>query len=141
MSYQHADYLKNAIPTQNRKAAVARVLRAIRKEIKNGLVFDSIAFSGMSGALVAPIVALRLNKETILIRKNGDGSHSNRDSNRVFEGYLDSRRYIIVDDFIFSGDTVKRIKRVVYGASGAKLVGVAVYNEGKREQFITRYND
>lgn len=63
--------------------------------------FDSIAFRGMSGALVGPAVAATLDKEMIMVRKPKT-SHSIH----VVEGFIASQSYVIVDDFVSSGATV-----------------------------------
>jgi hypothetical protein len=67
--------------------------------------FDSIAFRGLSGALVAPIVAMQMNKTLIAVRKPHEDAHT---IHRV-EGDMGARRFIILDDFVCSGDTVRAI--------------------------------
>lgn len=69
------------------------------------LAFDAIAFSGMSGALIAPTLADLLGKELILVRKPSDNSHSYD----TVQGFRDGVSYIVVDDFISTGKTVKYI--------------------------------
>lgn len=59
----------------------------------------------MSGALIAPILAQRLGKTLILVRKKGESCHSGK----MVEGDSAARRYIIVDDFVGYGDTVRAI--------------------------------
>ena len=71
---------------------------------KNNLRFTSIAFRGMSGALVAPAVAAALGKNLVLVRKRSEGCHTIR----VVEGEQ-SGNYIIIDDFIETGRTCKTI--------------------------------
>jgi len=66
--------------------------------------FDAIAFRGLSGALLAPIVALQMGKTLIAVRK-GESTHSSRD----VEGDYGARRYVIIDDIVSSGDTVRAI--------------------------------
>ncbi len=70
--------------------------------------FDTLVFRGFSGALVGPCVALRLNKKWALVRKPGDSTHS---CHRI-EGYVFGN-YIIIDDFIDTGETVLWITRTV----------------------------
>jgi len=83
--------------------------------------FDSIAFRGMSGAVSAPIIALALKKNLILVRKPEDRTHSQY---RV-EGFNASRRYVIVDDFISTGETARAIRDSIYNfAHHAKCIGV-----------------
>jgi adenine/guanine phosphoribosyltransferase-like PRPP-binding protein len=86
-----------------------------------GYDFDAIAFSGMSGALIGPPVALALGKSMILVRKPDDDTHS---CHRV-EGDRNTRRYVILDDFVCSGDTKKRIVEGVKGfAPDAEFLGL-----------------
>lgn len=74
-------------------------------EVLKHYELDAIAFRGMSGALIGPSIALRLNKSMILIRKDNDNSHSGMNA----EGDPTARTYIIVDDFQSSGSTAKEI--------------------------------
>lgn len=68
------------------------------------LRFDTIACCGISGILVVPQIAEKLHKNTILIRKKDDSRYSPFH----YEGVMPSR-YIIVDDLICSGQTIKHI--------------------------------
>jgi hypothetical protein len=72
--------------------------------------FDAIAFTGMSGALVAPLVSAEMTKPLIMIRKTGFSTHSMED----VEGVWDARTYVIVDDLIFSGHTIQQIYDQVF---------------------------
>ena len=85
------------------KAAI-KVLEKFKKQ------FDTIAFCGMSGALIAPQIAAHLKKELIMVRKKGDKRHSYHS----VEGYADVKKYIIVDDFIDEGKTAKHIQRMIF---------------------------
>lgn len=83
--------------------------------------FDSIAFRGMSGAVSAPVIALTLHKNLILVRKKEEKTHS------IYpvEGYAASTRYVIVDDFISSGETVRAIRDSIRKfATKATCIGV-----------------
>jgi adenine/guanine phosphoribosyltransferase-like PRPP-binding protein len=98
----------------------------LKKRIKNaqlilkGLKFDAIAFSGMSGALLGPPLALKMGKSLIMVRKPHSGSHSRK---RV-EGDMAAHTYIIVDDFQDTGKTARYIKEsVAEFSSEAKLLG------------------
>ena len=66
----------------------------------------SLAFTGISGMAIGFSVADILDIPFAVIRKPNDGSHSSR---RV-EGYMNSK-YVILDDFISSGDTITTIQR------------------------------
>jgi adenine/guanine phosphoribosyltransferase-like PRPP-binding protein len=68
--------------------------------------YDAIAFTGVSGAAYGFPAALRTHCPAIVVRKTlDDGTHSCH----LVEGPRDIERYCIVDDFIASGDTVRRI--------------------------------
>jgi orotate phosphoribosyltransferase len=98
------------------------------KKIVLPLIFDSIAFRGMSGALCAPTLAVRMKKNLIMVRKEGDKNHSGS----LVEGFSNSKRYIIVDDFIDSGNTVCEIVKAVKKFSPkAKCIGIIAVNQSK----------
>lgn len=125
----HTLYLNELDPVDAINA-VQGTTRAIRD-----LHFDAIAFSGMSGALVAPSVAMALRKPMILARKDTDDSHAGRG---VVEGALDADTYIIIDDFISYGDTVRRIHSSITTAAEKhirphKIICVGIY--------LYRYNE
>ena len=80
---------------------VASNLKSLQEEIK----FDAIAFRGMSGASMAYPVSFLTGIPLLQIRKMTEKSHGNN-----VEGSGDIiRKYIILDDFIFSGETVRSI--------------------------------
>jgi hypothetical protein len=97
----HTAYLGNVIDTSSRESTISEFEDLIKN---SGVEFDAIAFTGVSGALVAPQLASGMNKKLIIIRKK-DGSHSSL----PIEGDDSSNKYIIVDDQITTGATVKRI--------------------------------
>lgn len=86
--------------------------------------FDAIAFTGISGALMAPLLAISLKKDLIVVRKNNDDCHSDD----MVEGAIDARSYLIVDDGIYSGQTLRTIVRQIGKVSRAKCAGVLCYN-------------
>ena len=85
--------------------------------------FDSIVVRGHSGMLIAPIIAHLLNKPIAFVRKKNESTHSSMSIEGIV---LD--KYIIIDDFIDTGATIKEIDittRRVH--SKAQLVGVYLY--------------
>lgn len=116
---QHTGYLPDAV---FRGRALARLINDIVRFIKKkNFRFSAIAFRGMSGALVAPAVAAKMNKKLICVRKDGDGSHTCY----LVEGYVRARTYIIIDDFIETAKTVLSITKELPG----KCVGVVLYED------------
>lgn len=83
-------------------------LRAINKAVKalqkSNLKFDGIACTGYSGLLVAPTVAVKLKKPLALVRKL-EPSHG-----EVVEWKEEVTSYVIIDDLVETGNTIKRIK-------------------------------
>lgn len=93
----HASYL--SLPLFNQKALIALA----RTKLK-GVKFDTFVARGVSGCIAAPVLARAMRKQFLIVRKDGDGSHS---TCRV-EGRLGSR-WVMVDDLVCTGDTAKAI--------------------------------
>lgn len=87
---------------------------------RSGVEFDAIAFTGVSGALCAPVVAFILHKPLIVVRKEDDRSSH---SCMTVEGDMGARTFIVVDDFFSSGRTLCRIIEEIRKWSGAQCVG------------------
>lgn len=66
--------------------------------------FDAIACCGTSGLLVVPQITELLKKNIIVVRKKNDQRYSPFE----YEGVV-PRKYLIIDDLICSGKTVKHI--------------------------------
>lgn len=67
--------------------------------------FSSILVTGLSGVVPGSVVAWKLRKTLVVVRKEGERSHGD-----AIEGEL-TMDYIILDDFISVGDTFKRLMR------------------------------
>lgn len=80
------------------------VKRAVKTIKRSKIQFDAVAFSGVSGLLVAPAVCAALSKPIIYVRKEKDNSSQNHSSQRV-EGYISAKTYLFFDDLISSGRT------------------------------------
>ena len=86
--------------------------------------FDALAFRGQSGSLIAPVLALALDKTMLMVRKNMTDCHSGQ----IVEGDLGAQRYIIIDDLISSGKTVTTIvEEIAKVARKAVCLGVLEY--------------
>ena len=100
---------------------VMRELVPYAVEILKTFDFDALAFRGVSGAIIAPVLALELRKSIIVVRKTAEKSHLGR----TVQGDNNARRYIIVDDFIDSGATVQTIvKEILLWQPHAVCLGV-----------------
>lgn len=90
-------------------------------EVLKDIDFDSIAVRGVSGLVMGPIVAHVMDKHLIVSRKEDPTGHSIR----TVEMSEYSRRYVILDDFVSSGDTLVKIVSDV----DLELVGVCCYGQ------------
>ena len=63
--------------------------------------FDTVAFTGMSGALVAPQVADILDKQMLLVRKPRDKSHGTLiETAATYPPPMATPKILIIDDFL-----------------------------------------
>lgn len=100
------------------------------------LRFDTVICRGTSGLLVAPIVAQKMKKELIVVRKS-DGNHSGK----PLEGFNQPRKFIIVDDFICTGSTVNAMLEVMHQKHPtAKCVGIFCWrgSDGNAYKFTSQ---
>ena len=105
-------------------ATVKKMVTVLRKRIKKGDDFDAIAVRGLSGTLIAPVLALKLKKTLLVVRK-GEDCHSSQ----TVEGDYGARSYVIVDDFVSSGRTVRAITEELAAAIPAAVcVGFQGYS-------------
>lgn len=102
----HTVYLSEALGINERKETVRKLCKCIKE---SDLEFDSIAFTGMSGALIAPLVCEKLGKNLIMVRKESDKNHSDM----LIEAEKVGEKYIIIDDLVFSGETLCHIINVM----------------------------
>ena len=94
------------------------------------LDFDTLAFIGLSGATVAPIIAHQMGKELLMVRKNGGQDNSN--SSQWIEGNVGAKRVVIVDDLISSGKTMSQMMRALRytqhnNSKDLKVVGLLLH--------------
>lgn len=101
---QGASHTCRVLNHKERNRAIIKAVCDLRKIADS---FDSIACCGVSGLMVVPQVAELLNKHIIVVRK-GEKCYSEFRTEGVAPF-----RYIILDDLICSGGTVKHIKRVL----------------------------
>jgi orotate phosphoribosyltransferase-like protein len=105
--------------------------------------FDTIVFRGMSGALMAPIVAHQLEKFVTICRKPSDDSHAG--CGRL-EGHVGMKKYIIFDDFISSGKTIQSILDTIKdhyefeNETEPNCVGIFLYRSERSMPFSGKNN-
>lgn len=87
-----------------RLRAKAHEVAAILPEMMDRLGADAVAVTGKSGLSLAFATLMLIDFPLIVVRKRGENSHGN-----PIEGAhsVDVRKYIILDDFVSSGSTIK----------------------------------
>lgn len=112
-------YHETSFTRRRRNAAVGRIVKALKKYPKN----VGIAFTGLSGIIVGTFAADQTGRQFAIVRKSGENSHGD-----PIEGYR-LNQYVIVDDFIDSGDTILRIMRQLekYNGADCECVGILLY--------------
>jgi adenine/guanine phosphoribosyltransferase-like PRPP-binding protein len=96
----HASYLEEAIYQPDVIVTRARARLA-------DVQFDTVIGTGLSGALVVPMLARALDKHFAVVRKP-DNSHS---CERI-EGTIGDH-WLFVDDLISSGETFRRVREAI----------------------------
>lgn len=117
---QGAAHTCRVLNHKNRNKIIIKTVCDLRK-ISNQ--FDSIACCGVSGLMVVPQIAELLDKHIVIIRKQGERCYSDF----PMEG-VTPFRYVIIDDLVCSGSTIKHIKNTIYeDCPKAACVGVYCY--------------
>lgn len=126
-------YLHSGLDPATVKERTTLMLRRLRAR---RIDFDAVVYSGQSGALFGPILAYKTGTYPLFVRKPGElkGTHSNI----VVEGEVHNiNRYIIVDDFMDSGATVKRIEKMMRShRPRAELAGIVLWRRFNEERDI-----
>jgi adenine/guanine phosphoribosyltransferase-like PRPP-binding protein len=122
---QDGKYIQGASHTchvLNHKVRNKIIIKAVCDLRKIADEFDSIVCCGVSGLMVVPQIAELLNKNILVVRKN-----EKRYSDFRSEGVAPFR-YVVVDDLICSGATIRHIKNIIKDEySRAKCIGVYCY--------------
>lgn len=101
----YSDYLFEVVSTKRRSHTISAIKDLILSE---NIEFTHIAVMGLSGMLVGPQLALLMGKEIIVVRKTQtEHSMYSVEFDDSVEGY------IIIDDLIESGATIKNIKKAI----------------------------
>ena len=117
---QGASHTCRVLNHKNRNKIIIKAVCDLRKISDQ---FDSIVCCGVSGLMVVPQIAELLNKHIVVIRKPDEKCYSDF----PMEG-VTPFRYIIVDDLVCSGSTIKHIKHTIYeDCPKSQCVGVYCY--------------
>lgn len=122
----YTEYLSSVYHKDNFKANINRAVRSLA-EFEKTTPFDAIAFTGTSGAALAYPISYLMDKGLLCIRKQ----ESQHFYNGKVEGFWGSQSYIIVDDFVSSGNTIRAIIDGVTSKSKSELVGIYLYDSNR----------
>lgn len=121
----HADYLTYVANPKLQSITVNLLTYMLKKHQDK---FDSIACCGMSMLAISPIIANKLDKQLILIRKPHELNTTNH-SGRKLEYHQRSNSYIVIDDLIDSGKTIGHVSHIMRcNMPGSTLYGVSTYH-------------
>lgn len=116
---QGASHTCHVLNHKIRNSIIIKTICDLRK-ISNE--FDSIACCGVSGLMVVGQIAELLNKNILIVRKD-----EKRYSEFRTEG-ASPLRYVVVDDLVCSGTTIKHITKVIREEyPRARCVGAYMY--------------
>lgn len=101
------------------------------KSFLEGVEYDTMVGTGLSGAVIAPMLAREFGKRCMIVRKENDESHSSL----PVEGVL-GKRWLFVDDFVSSGTTCARVIKAIRKLTNAykfesEYVGAYLYHRGE----------
>ena len=84
----------------------------LRKRYRNASNKPFLVGRGKSGAIIIPTIALNLDFPFVLLRKSEENHH---DSGHILVAaqHNDRQKYVIVDDFCDTGQTIKVIKEEI----------------------------
>lgn len=124
--FTHACYHDTVFSPKELKKTVNRTVRKLLK-LKKKIKFDAIAFRGVSGSGVAFPVSMLMGMPVIYVRKDKEKTHGEKIE--ATEHVV--KRYIVIDDFISSGDTVReivaKIDRIIPRMDEPKPVCVGIF--------------
>jgi len=121
MHPSHTYYFNGVFSAREKSIAIEKAISVLQD-----IDFEVIAVRGVSGLMVGSVLAHQMGKELAIVRKPSEGCHSGHE----IEGFVGSYKYIIVDDLIATGETIRKIVSGVQEISPrAKCVGIYLYRD------------
>lgn len=127
--------------SQDRVRQKAKFAAAAISSMAQAVNADCVIVHGNSGVSCGFAALMYHNFNLVLLRKDNDNSHGS-----PLEGPSGHRieRYLILDDFISSGETVRRVRRKVTelslqrsaGMDLPQCVGIVLYGSWRMEEFV-----
>jgi adenine/guanine phosphoribosyltransferase-like PRPP-binding protein len=120
-----SSYLYNIYEPTKFKIIVRNIVKTVLRLHKEKRI-NAIAFTGTSGAAVAYPVSYVTGIPLLCIRKSKVDNHYRK----KLEGYTKPRNYIIIDDFVATGKTIKTMVKTIKDYSpNSKLSAVILYTD------------
>ena len=100
------------------------------KKLHRKLKFDAIVVTGLSGAGIGFPVAYKTGIPIVYVRKSKVDTHGNDIEGMNALSLMRDLKYIILDDLIATGKTVKKVMRTMRREYHAECVGILLYCYG-----------
>lgn len=132
-AFDCSSHLYHLMASSRRAETVDKAFTLAQEAMNRGDMksFDTVVFSGFSGAFIGMLTAQRFNADMLMIRKEEDRNNHGQQ----YEGRCDPERVLIVDDLISSGATMNRIvqgmrKHIVvhHQKPAPDVVGILLYD-------------
>lgn len=140
------DYLSPSLEPDRRKTITDNIVKTLRR-IRKKQQFSVIVVRGVSGLLYAGEVSRRLNVDLMVVRKGEScHGHHNLEIPSKYSSFVHRNfNFIILDDFISSGDTVCQILTMIEKYfPNAKFQGFASWTWNKfhsKDTLLNKHND
>jgi adenine/guanine phosphoribosyltransferase-like PRPP-binding protein len=123
------EHTRDVFVTPSFRRIVDIVTRKL-KEVDKLHRFDAIAGCGNSGLPLLGALSYRLGIPMITVRKAGEKTVA---VNQTVTGAIDVKSYVLVDDLISSGGTIKRMVKEIADAGIANPVAIILYHQSTCE--------
>lgn len=127
--FTYDDTSSHLVQPMDPKSRAKTVENSVKRIRESGFEFNSIVVTGLSGIIIGTLLSEVLGVPLFVVRKK---EHPQPHSYRYIEGpdQINAARYLIVDDLVSSGSTVKRIlKEMSKAGPASKCVGAYFYDE------------
>ena len=123
----------DAYISRDRKRGLPSTLRVITKVLgPRRAEFEAIVVSGLSGIIPGAIIAQRWKKQLVVVRKDDEPTHGKRLEGFAHyandPGFKRGMPYVVLDDFIARGGTMRRIYTTLMNRGHALPVYTMLYD-------------
>lgn len=130
------EYTRQVFDHKSLKALVRQMLPRVRK-LKKALKFNTLAVCGHSGIVIGSIISYRTGIPLLIVRKTGDKCNDSHEIN----GQIPSKcKYLIIDDLIDTGRTIRRIIKKIKSATYKETIPVGILLYFRRYSIPFQYS-